>query len=304
MSTTKPAPTPKRVLLFFPVFHSVLPAAFQNFLRIVSTAVHRCPQYRFDPWVVPRTSIHGAMNMAVETAIEQGHEYLIAFDDDCLPELSEYAPGSPQRWQVIPRMLGLGEAGHKIIMGVGYMRGFPHTTTVGRKYPEGVALVLGPTEDSMNVFKGFRWVDKLETVQDEVDENGLLDVDFCGVPIVCIHRSVLEKIEKPLFETRDEGGGQCTHDIYFCNKAKAAGFDVKVDTHIDCGHIVEAPIVNKFTKRDMFAALTSGLEAGNGRLNHLDDGSRDGEPDGRRSDEQRDGEPEREGQILRHGAAY
>jgi hypothetical protein len=244
---------PKRVLLFFPVFHSVLPAAFQNFLRLVAVAVDRCPQYKFDPWVVPRASIHGAMNQAVDVVLEQGHEYLIAFDDDCLPELSEFPPGHNQRWQVIPRMLGIAERGHPILTGVGYMRGYPHTTTVGRNYPHGVSMVHQP--DGTAVFKGFYWLDDLELHKDEIDADGLLHVDFCGVPVVCIHRSVLEKVPKPIFETRDEGGGQCTHDIYFCNKAKAAGFPIAVDTHIDCGHIIEAPIINRQTKAEMQLAL-------------------------------------------------
>lgn len=245
---------PKRVLLFFPVFHSVLPAAFQNFLRLVATAVQHCPDYRFDPWVVPRASVHGAMNMAVDTALAHGHEYLIAFDDDCLPELPEFPVGDNKRWQVIPRLLSLGDLGHPIVMGVGYMRGFPHTTTVGQHYPHGVSLVLDPHSET-NTFKGFRWVDNIHDLTDQCDANGLFRADFCGVPIACFHRSVLEQLQKPLFETRDEGGGQCTHDIYFCNKAREAGFPIMVDTHIDCGHIIEGPIINKFTKSDMQRAL-------------------------------------------------
>lgn len=252
-------PTPSksekpRVLLFFPVFHSVLPAAFQNFLRLMCHAIRYCPDYNFDPWVMPRMSIHGAMNMAVDAALSQGHEYLIAFDDDCLPELPEFPVGDPRRWQVIPRLIALGNLGFPIVTGVGYMRGFPHTTTVGRMYPHGTSLVMGKHEHE-DTFKGFYWVDNLELHKDELDGNGLLKVDFCGVPIICIHRSVLEKVPKPLFETRDEGGGQCTHDIYFCNKARDCGFDVHVDTHIDCGHIIEQPIINKFTKASMMEAL-------------------------------------------------
>jgi hypothetical protein len=258
MAPAPPAGTP-RVLLFFPVFHSVLPAAFQNFLRMVALASRHCPQFVFDPWVVPRTSIHGAMNMAVETALEQGHEYLIAFDDDCLPELFEFPVGDKKRWQVIPRMLALGALGHPIVMGVGYMRGYPHTTTVGRLYEDGASLVLGAGQGE-NVFKGFHWVDDLDARLGECDANGLLRVDFCGVPIVCIHRSVLERVPKPLFETRDEAGGQCTHDIYFCNKAREAGFPIVVDTHIDCGHIIEGPIINRRTRQGMQRALAGLVE--------------------------------------------
>lgn len=237
----------RRVLLVWPVFHSVLPAAFQNFLRISLQAVQHCPQFKFDPIVIPRSSIHGAMNIAVDTALAHGHDYLIAFDDDCLPELAEFQPGDRRRWQVIPRLLALGEKGHRIVTGVGYMRGYPHTTTVGRKYKEGAAFVLGAKEDDDNL-KGFFWVDDLSKHDAERDDDGLLDVDFCGVPIICIHRSVLETLPQPLFQTKEDGGGNCTHDVYFCNLAKTHGFDIKVDTHIDCGHIVEGPIINKLTR--------------------------------------------------------
>src|SRR5712691_4168282 len=70
----------KRILLFWPVFAHVLPAAFQNFLRLSITAARLCPEYKFDPWVVERASVHGAMNMAVDVVLSQGHDYLIAFE--------------------------------------------------------------------------------------------------------------------------------------------------------------------------------------------------------------------------------
>jgi hypothetical protein len=256
VAAERPNPNGPRVLLVFPVFAHVYPKAFENFMRLLVTATRLCPQYRFDPWVLSRMPVHGAMNMAVDTALEQGHDYLIAFDDDCIPELPEFPQGDNRRWQVIPRLLALGEKGHKVVTGVGYMRGFPHTTTVGRKYPWGTTLVIENEFGQENpVMRGFRWIDDIAKHADECDANGLLDVDFCGVPIICIHRDVLVKVQKPLFETRDEGGGQSTHDVYFCNKAKAAGFSISVDTHIDCGHIIEAPIINKYTKADMQKAL-------------------------------------------------
>ena len=251
----------KRVLLFFPAFSHIFPKPFENFLRLSVTAARLCPDYTFDPWVVSRMSVHGAMNQAVDAALEQGHEYLIAFDDDCIPEISEFPHGDNRRYQVIPRLLALGAMGHPIVTGVGYMRGYPHTTTVGRRYKFGTALVLdNELGQEQPVMKGFKWIDDLAGLKDEYDSNGLLDVDFCGVPVICIHRSVLEKVPKPLFETIDDIGGQSTHDVYFCNKAKAAGFAIKVDTHIDCGHVVEAPIVNRDTLAMMRSALTRKAE--------------------------------------------
>lgn len=252
MSTSNDSPSVvakvPRVLLVWPIFHSVLPHAFLNFSRLLLTAAQHCPQYRFDPFVVPRASIHTAMNMAVDVALANGHEYLIAFDDDCLPEIIDYPPGDNRRWQVIPRMLALAGMGHPILSGVGYMRGYPHTTTVGRLYPWGTSLVIDEDVQGGN-FKGFYWLDDIDSHLDECDPNGLLSCDFCGVPIICIHRSVLETLPKPLFETKDEGGGSSTHDIHFCNKAREAGFSIKVDTHIDCSHIVEAPMINRTSRK-------------------------------------------------------
>jgi len=254
---------PKRVLLFFPVFAHVLPRAFENFLRLVATASRLCPEYAFDPWVVERSSVHGAMNRAVETALQHGHHALIAFDDDCLPVIHDYAPGDPKRYQVLPRLLTLLEH-HPIVAGVGYMRGYPHTTTVGKHYEHGMSMVVENDQgrESLSV-KGFHWVQDVDAPDyvAQRDPNGLLDVDFCGVPVVAIRRDVLDTVPTPLFETRDHLGRASTHDIYFCNKAKAHGFAIKVDTHIDCGHIVEAPIVDRTTRRELQAVFAPKTEA-------------------------------------------
>jgi hypothetical protein len=254
------AVAPKRVLLFFPVFAHVYPRAFENFLRLVSVASRVCTDYVFDTWVVERASLVSAMNRAVEAAQAQGHHAIIAFDDDCLPLLSEFPVGDARRFQVIPRLLALLEH-HPILSGVGYMRGYPHTTTVGLHYDHGMSMVIGKDDrghESLTV-KGFHWVDDIDAPEyvAKRDPNGLLEVDFCGVPIMAIRRDVWERIPAPLFETRDHLGRASTHDIYFCNKAKAHGFAIKVDTHIDCGHIVEAPIVNKDTKKALERTMVS-----------------------------------------------
>lgn len=254
---------PKRVLLFFPVFAHVYPRAFENFLRLVAVAARMCPQFIFDPWVVERSSLPSAMNRAADTAIEQGHYALIAFDDDCLPVLHDYPIGDARRWQVLPRMLTLLEH-NPIVAGVGYMRGYPHTTTVGKMYEHGVSMVVeGEGADEALSVKGFHWVQDIDAPEyvAQRDPNGLLDVDFCGVPILGIRRDVLLTVPHPLFETRDHLGRASTHDIYFCNKAKAHGFAIKVDTHTDCGHIVESPIVNRHTRRQLQALVAPVPEA-------------------------------------------
>lgn len=250
---------PRRVLLVFPIFAHVYPEAFDIFLRLAMNAVRACPNIVFDIFVKKRSALTGAMNEAVEIALANNHEALIAFDDDCLPELIDFPVGTAQRYQVIPRLLALLEKGHRIVSGIGYMRGFPYTTTAGRHYPWGTSLVLDADGvDGQDLFKEHYWLDDIEKHLPECDEDGLLTVDFCGVPIIAIHRDVLQKVEKPLFETHDAiTGGTTTHDVFFCHKATDAGFTIKVDTHIDCGHIVESPIINRRNKAVLRGTLSA-----------------------------------------------
>lgn len=241
----------KRVLLVFPVFTSVLPEAFECFTRLLLNASRYCPDYKFDVMMITRMSLTGAMNTATEALLKYpDYEYMIAFDDDCIPELIDFQKNDPHRYQVIPRLLGLGALGHKIVMGPGYMKGYPHTLTMARKYPWGASLVGESGPDGADAYKGFYWFKDIESHRDEQDENGLIDVDWAGVPIVMIHRSVFETIKKPYFATTD-GMSEMTHDVFFCMKAKAAGFAIKVDSHIDCGHIIHAPVVNRETVTEL-----------------------------------------------------
>lgn len=243
---------PKRVLLVFPVFTSVLPEAFENFTRLLLNAARYCPDWKFDIMMVTRSSVTGAMNNAVAEMMKRDdYEYMISFDDDCIPEIIDFQKNDPHRYQVIPRLLGLGGIGHKIVMGVGYMKGFPHTITMARKYPWGISFVGdGDPSGEAPAYKGFYWFDSLEAHKDEMDENGLIDVDWAGVPIMMVHRSVFEALKHPYFATTD-GVNDMTHDVYFCQRAKEKGFSIKVDTHIDCGHIIHAPVVNRGAIADL-----------------------------------------------------
>jgi hypothetical protein len=242
----------KRVLLVFPVFTSVLPEAFENFTRLLLNAARYCPEWKFDVMMKTRSSVTSAMNDAVAEMLKyDAYEYMISFDDDCIPELIDFAKNDPHRYQVIPRLLGLGALGHKIVMGVGYMKGYPHTITMARKYPWGISLVGDGDQNGLApAYKGFYWFDNLESHKDEQDENGLIDVDWAGVPIMLVHRSVYEALKHPYFATTD-GVNDMTHDVYFCREAQAAGFRIKVDTHIDCGHIIHAPVVNRASVADL-----------------------------------------------------
>lgn len=86
--------------------------------------------------------------------------------------------------------------------------------------------------------KGWPWA------FEDYDLGDLIDADGCGMGCTLIHMDVFRKIKPPWFKT-SEGydpetswpAGFHTEDIYFCNKAKDAGYKVIVDTTIQADHV-------------------------------------------------------------------
>jgi hypothetical protein len=214
----------KKVLVVFPVFTHVLPRPFKNFLDIAFVASRMCPDYRFSFQAPERQSLPRLMNTHANITLDQGFEYLIAFDDDCFPPVD-----------VIPRLIKHMEDGHAMVAALGIMRNFPHTTTVGRYFKDGVSITQHEGGDIRTA--PFRW-------RDSLDQEGLIEADFCGVPVVAIHRRVFESVPSPWFGLVSElDGGECTHDVFFSQKIRKYGFKVLVDTTIKCGHLADAAVV-------------------------------------------------------------
>jgi hypothetical protein len=72
-----------------------------------------------------------------------------------------------------------------------------------------------------------------------VDDSGrkkvhpLQPVDGIGTGCLLIAREVFEKLKRPFF-SYSEGG---TEDLYFCRRAKEAGYKLHVDLGVICGHM-------------------------------------------------------------------
>ncbi len=218
MSTPK-----KKILLVFPVFAVLYPRAFDNFAQIL-IAAGRQMGYLFGVHTPERQSLVSLMNAVGERMVQEDWEACIVFDDDCFPP-----------YDVIPRLLArCFDEGHPFVAGAGVMRAYPFTTTAATYYPEGVSGVIGKT-GRVEHLSGFKWLDDLP--------QELIDVDFCGVPVAIIHRRCFEAIQPPWFADLDPQGVRITHDVYFCQKLKAAGIPIKVDGTIRCGHLTDAPII-------------------------------------------------------------
>lgn len=220
--------TTKRILLAWPIFQALYPRPFERFASILVGA-GRQTGYVFGLKVYERMSLVHAMNSLGETVLRGTHQHgtgwdaAIVFDDDCFPPVD-----------VVPRLLArCFDEGHAFVAATGLMRGYPFTTTVAKYYEEGVTAIHDGKKPTL---EGFYWLDQLP--------EQLAEVDFCGVPAAIIHRRVFERTTPPWFGDSDPHGQRMTHDVYFCNQIKKAGFPVMVDGTIRCGHLLDAPVIS------------------------------------------------------------
>ena len=233
------------VLWVCPVFQSVYARPFGQFLGMALNAASSIgDKYCIFPFVPEREMLHSAMNRAVQVLLKGDYQAMIVSDDDCFPP-----------FDAIRRLLKHHEDGKDVVAALGFMRGYPHTTTVGRYYKEGVSLKLD-TEGRPSL-TGFYWVD------DVSNEPDLIPCDFAGMPIAMISRRAFEKIPGPWFGTEIDGGG-CTHDVYFGHKAAKAGVKILVDKTMPCGHLCDPHIItneNRAIVRGVAAKWDEALKA-------------------------------------------
>jgi GT2 family glycosyltransferase len=139
--------------------------------------------------------------------LRTGIEYLVMLDaDHAHPD------------NIVERLLTLAlqDKEKKIISGLNYRRGVPY-------------------EPMAYVRKG----EKLYRYEGDFDGESLYSVDAVATCSMLVHRSVFETLAAPWFSENYE---RCLEhvfsgeDIYFCKKAKAAGFKIWVDSSLTSPH--------------------------------------------------------------------
>ena len=111
---------------------------------------------------------------------------------------------------------------------------------VHRRYPPFDSLMLRIQEiDSMT--NGYEPIDEWE-------EGSLVEVDATGGGCLMFNMEVFRKIPYPWFEFKKqaETGRIIGEDIGFCQKLKAAGYKIYVDSSLECGHLTTM-VVNRKT---------------------------------------------------------
>ena len=90
----------------------------------------------------------------------------------------------------------------------------------------------------------------------ELPTTGLVEVDAVGFGCVLVRRRVVEALSDPWFEFGHWASNQMQEDVYFCYKAKQAGFRVFMDCGLVVGHIT--PVVIKRSKNGLGLELELG----------------------------------------------
>ena len=81
-------------------------------------------------------------------------------------------------------------------------------------------------------------------VYEDYPKNYIFQVDYIGMGFTYIRKEVFEKLEKPYFdfewfvnEKYKKGERMVGEDVYFCKRAKAAGFKIWAYPMLEIGHI-------------------------------------------------------------------
>ena len=77
---------------------------------------------------------------------------------------------------------------------------------------------------------------------EEMFSGKLVEIDATGTGALLFNMAIFEKIEEPWFKVEVNPEGRTGEDVYFCMKAKEAGFRIFVDTSIEVDHLTTIAI--------------------------------------------------------------
>jgi len=167
--------------------------------------------------------IEQARNEIVEGALAAGCEWLLFIDSDATAKAG-----------ALTRLLSRNKP---FISALAFKRKKHVTPACGISdgtghYPPPVEEVIHFLEAHMEMFTGGA------ALLNEPDPDALLPVDAMGDHYTLIHRDVLTSMEPPWFvRTTEPDVGSTGSDWYFCEQARAAGFQPYVDLSVIAGHL-------------------------------------------------------------------
>lgn len=160
------------------------------------------------------SNIATVRNAIVRAALEDGCTHVLMMDTDQV-----YPPDT------ITKLLKHAESGMRIV-----------TAKVHRRYPPFDPVMLRGSIDRYEVVPYEEW-----------RKGGLVEVDATGAACMLVDIDVYLNMEVPWYGSPlSEKGKEVGEDIYFCYKARQAGYRIWVDTSINVGHLALMEIEKSF----------------------------------------------------------
>ena len=153
-----------------------------------------------------------ARNGLAEAALRNDYEYVFFLDDDMVPMADELL----HLYRLMEEFASID-----VLSPFAYRRKPPYWPCVMRRRPDG----------------------KYDPV--ETRDAGLIDVDMTTIACTIVRTSILKKIPKPWFAFEWRDGVKYSEDIVFCEKVKAAGGRIVVDSDREVLHISENLLVGR-----------------------------------------------------------
>lgn len=161
-----------------------------------------------------RETLANSRNVLRTLLLEGDYAYFLSLEQDILPPLD-----------VLERLL----AHQQPVVSAVYYKYFTlkYTSSSGKIIEKKKAMPLLAKPSSFDKTKMHFYT------AEEVDEDALIPLRYCGLGCVLIRRDVLEQIS---FRVDMSPEGNAFDDVYFCNDVLRAGYPLYADTSIKCMH--------------------------------------------------------------------
>ncbi len=166
-----------------------------------------------------RDRIINARNLIRTAVLDDGYDYFLSLEQDVIPPKD-----------VIERLLNHEK---DIVSGV-YFKDFVFRNSTGGIIKKEI-LPLAYKSIGKDMMKQLNFKD--------VQGDGLMQVDACGLGCILISKKVLEIIKFRYVKDKKP-----FDDIWFCRDSKEKGFDIYLDKSVKCKHLIEGMNWNKIKK--------------------------------------------------------
>ena len=200
----------KKLLIAIPSWTGVIDAlAVEGFMQLIGNISHLEQKIGVFTTIIKRHQIVIARNKIVNTAIENKCDWILWIDDDMVVKPNV---------NLIQKLLSHDK---DIVAPLFFSRSYPFISMIFKKHMIGTKFTV---YDNMVDY------DKCPK-----DSKGLMKVDGIGFGCVLTKTKIFEKMAQPYFWSNE----YFSEDLFFCENATRAGFEIFVDTTIDVGHIGE-----------------------------------------------------------------